>query len=107
MGPLLSYKFNYLYTKIPLSVFKIKIEVIKGEKIFVYNIHLVALLAYKSNRIFKKTREKSEKVKVRLKINIIMYAKATPWRGPTIIVFSCRVMPWHDPTTCSGLDSMA
>jgi hypothetical protein len=35
--------------KNPLSVFKIKIEVKKRDKIFVYNIHLVALLAYKSN----------------------------------------------------------
>ena len=53
---MLSYKLNYLYTKIPLSVFKIKIEVIKGDKIFMYNIHLVALLAYKSNALFKKTK---------------------------------------------------
>ena len=61
VGPLLSYKLNYLYTKIPLSVFKIKIEVIKGDKIFVYNIHLVALLAYKSNLFFNKTTKKIEK----------------------------------------------
>jgi len=52
-GTLASYKFNYLYTKIPLSVFKIKIEIIKGEKIFVYNIHIIALLVYKSNAIIK------------------------------------------------------
>jgi len=56
VGPLLSYKFNYLYTKIPLSVFKIKIEVIKGDKIFVYNIHLVVLLACKSNALIKKDK---------------------------------------------------
>jgi len=56
VGPLFSYKFNYLYTKIPLSVFKIKIEVIKGNKIFVYNIHLVALLAYEGNALIKKDK---------------------------------------------------
>jgi len=59
VGPLLSYKLNYLYTKIPLSVFKIKIEVIKGDKIFVHNIHLVVLLAYKSNLFFKKPTKNS------------------------------------------------
>jgi hypothetical protein len=58
-GPLLSYKLNYLYTKIPLSVFKIKIEIVKRDKIFVHNIHLVVLLAYKSNLIFKKTIKKT------------------------------------------------
>ena len=66
---MLSYNLNYLYTKIPLSVFKIKIEIEKGDKIFVNNIHLFVLLAYKSNLIFKKTTKKSEKVRAGLKIN--------------------------------------
>jgi len=48
-GPLLSYNLKLSVYKNPLSVFKIKIEVIKGDKITVYNIHLVALLVYKSN----------------------------------------------------------
>ena len=52
---MLSYNLNYLYTKIPLSVFKIKIEKEKRDKIFVNDIHLFSLLAYKSNGIFKKT----------------------------------------------------
>jgi len=56
VGPLFSYKFNYLYTKIPLSVFKIKIEVIKGNKISVYNSHLFALLAYEGNALIKKDK---------------------------------------------------
>ena len=68
---MLSYNLNYLHTKIPLSVFKIKIEVEIRDKIFVYNIHLVALLAYKINGIFKKTTKKSEKVRFRFKINSI------------------------------------
>jgi hypothetical protein len=56
VGPLFSYKFNYLCTKIPLSVFKIKIEVIKGNKIFVYDSHLFALLAYEGNALIKKDK---------------------------------------------------
>lgn len=59
---MLSHNLDYLYTKIPLSLFKIKIEVEIRDKIFVHNIHLVALLVYKSNGIFKKTTKKSEKV---------------------------------------------
>jgi hypothetical protein len=35
-----------------------------------------------------------------------MYITAMPWRGPTASIFSSRVMPWHDPTTCSGQGSM-
>ena len=66
---MLSYNLNYLYTKIPLSVFKIKIEIEKRDKIFVNDIHLFSLLAYKSNGIFKKATNKSEKVRVGLKIN--------------------------------------
>jgi hypothetical protein len=53
VGPLLHINFNYLYTKIPLSVYKIKIEIIKREEIFVYNIHFIALLVYKSNVFIK------------------------------------------------------
>jgi hypothetical protein len=44
MGPLLSYKLIYLHTKIPLSVFKIKIEVVKGYKIFVYDVHFDSVI---------------------------------------------------------------
>jgi hypothetical protein len=61
---LLSYKFNYLYTKIPFSVFKVKKEVKKRDKIFVYYIHLVALLAYKSNLFFKNASKKIEKLQI-------------------------------------------
>src|SRR5659263_483946 len=54
-GPLLSSNFYYLYTKIPLTVFKIKPEVIREVKILVYTIHFDDLLAYKSNGILNKT----------------------------------------------------
>jgi hypothetical protein len=43
-----------MYTKIPLSRFKIKKEVEIRIEIFVYNIHFFGLLAYKSNAIIKK-----------------------------------------------------
>ncbi len=43
MGPLLSYIISYLYTKIPLSLFKIKKEVEIRVGIFVYNIHFFGL----------------------------------------------------------------
>jgi hypothetical protein len=66
---LFSYKLNLSVYKNPLSVFKIKIEEIKGDKIFVYNIHLVALLDYKSNLFFKKTSKKAEKLLNILKIS--------------------------------------
>jgi hypothetical protein len=47
---LLSYNlYNYLHTKIPLSFFKVKIEEVKGDKIFINNIHSIAVLVYKSN----------------------------------------------------------
>jgi len=72
LGPLLFIIYNYLYTKIPLSLFKIKKEVIKGYKIIVYNIHLVAFLAYKSNLIFTKTSKKSEKVQFVLRFAILL-----------------------------------
>lgn len=49
--------FNNLYTISPLSVFKIKIEVKEGCKNVVYKIHLVALLAYKSNGKFKRSNK--------------------------------------------------
>jgi len=52
---LLSFNFYYLYTKIPLSVFKIKPEAVREVKIFVYAIHFVVLLAYKNNGILNKT----------------------------------------------------
>jgi hypothetical protein len=39
MGPL-HHIISYLYTKIPLSLFKIKKEIKKGVKVVVYNIHL-------------------------------------------------------------------
>jgi hypothetical protein len=54
-GPLLSSNFYYLYTKIPLSVFKIKPETIKEVKILVEAIHFVCLSAYKNNGILNKT----------------------------------------------------
>jgi hypothetical protein len=51
---LLLYMIYYnLYTISPLPVFKIKIGVKEGSKKCVYKIHLVALLAYKSNGFFK------------------------------------------------------
>jgi hypothetical protein len=59
---LLSYNLYYLYTKIPLSFLEIKKEVEEGDKIFVHNIHLVTLLAYKSSLIFLKTSNKIGKV---------------------------------------------
>jgi hypothetical protein len=43
--------------KNPLSVFKIKIEVEKGDKIFVHDIHLAALLDYKSNVNIKNAKQ--------------------------------------------------
>jgi hypothetical protein len=70
---LLSYNLKLSVYKNPLSLFKIKIEIIKGDKIVVYNIHLVALLAYKSNRIFKKTSNKIEKLQILLKIGSLNY----------------------------------
>jgi hypothetical protein len=57
VGPLLSYKFNYLYTKIPVSVFKIKKEIKIGDKIFCYRVHFVVLLDYKSKVFFKETNQ--------------------------------------------------
>ena len=48
MGPLLHIIFSYLYTKSPLSLFKVKKEVIKGAKIIVHDIHKSFLLGYKS-----------------------------------------------------------
>jgi len=57
---LLSYNLYYLYTIIPLSILKIKKEVVKRDKIFVYNIHLVALLAYKSNANIKYSKRITE-----------------------------------------------
>jgi hypothetical protein len=52
MGPLLHINYFYLYTKIPLSLFKVKKEVIKGDKIFVHNIHFSVLMGYKSTHFF-------------------------------------------------------
>jgi len=49
----------YLYTKIPLSLFKIKVEVEIGED-GVYNIHYFVLLGYKSNGIFKIAKKKDK-----------------------------------------------
>jgi len=43
-------------TIIPLSFFKVKKEVIRGE-ILVYNIHLKVLLVYKSNVNIMTTKE--------------------------------------------------
>jgi hypothetical protein len=58
-GPLsgtLAFIFTfYIYTKIPLSLIKIKKEVKIGEEIFVNNIHFIALMANKSNLFFLKT----------------------------------------------------
>jgi hypothetical protein len=45
---------SYQYTKIPLFLFAVKKEEEKREKIVVYNIHFLGLLAYKSNAIIKK-----------------------------------------------------
>jgi hypothetical protein len=55
-GPLLHIKFLYLYTKIPLSLFKVKKEVIKGDKIIVYDFHLPVLLGYKITYKNQKTK---------------------------------------------------
>jgi hypothetical protein len=52
-GPLLQYVIVYMYTIIPLFLFVIKKEVKIRGKIAVHNIHLFALLAYKSNAIIK------------------------------------------------------
>jgi hypothetical protein len=45
-----------LHTKLPLSFLKVKIEVVEGDKIFVNNIHHVALLVYKSNGFINKSK---------------------------------------------------
>jgi len=56
-GDLVLYKFNYLYTTIPLSLFKIKIEVkIRGD-VIMYNIHFLVIVDYKSNGIINKTKK--------------------------------------------------
>lgn len=54
---MLSYNLNYLHTKIPLSFFKIKKEIEKGDKICVHNIHSIAVLVYKSNGIINKSNK--------------------------------------------------
>ena len=63
MGPLLHIKYFYLYTKIPLSFFKFKEEVIKGVKIFVQNIHLSLLSACEIKYLFEYIKQKFNKSK--------------------------------------------
>jgi len=61
---LLYKNYLYLYTKIPLSLFKIKKEVKIGVEVFVHNIHFFALLAYKSNAIFNNANKNQEKMPI-------------------------------------------
>jgi len=45
-----------MYTKIPLSPFKVKKEVEERGKVVVYTKHSVALLVHKSNAIIKNSK---------------------------------------------------
>jgi len=48
----------------PLSLLKVKIEVkIAGGKV-VNNIHIIGIVAYKSNGIIKKTNKSKENIKI-------------------------------------------
>jgi hypothetical protein len=49
-----------MYTKIPLSLFKIKKEVKISEEVVVYDIHCFDLLAYKSNAINNINKQNSK-----------------------------------------------
>ena len=57
-GTLASYKFYLSVYKNPLSLFKVKKEVIKGDKIIVHNIHLSVFLACKNIYFFEYIKEK-------------------------------------------------
>ena len=56
---MISYNFNYLYTKIPLSVFKVKIE--ERDKICVYKIHLLSNQDTKVIDFLKKQAKNKQK----------------------------------------------
>jgi hypothetical protein len=60
-GPLLHINFILSVYKNPLSLFKVKKEVVKRDKIIVHNIHLSVLSACKIIYFFQENKEKFTK----------------------------------------------